>query len=218
MRLSTIGSVALYALFIAACANSAITDISGFKDGEKLEVQDGLLLGTIKWQQGEKEVATDVGDYHEVPDTGIQLRNIATNEVVRLWLRTSDLCVALPRGTYAFDKISGSQLAVRVNKTTSEKVAPWALNLLTLPLGGIIIPSEKVGLSFNPQLAQFVIREGEASYMGTITIHLPDPLPRGPFKIEVSTSDEGEEVLKKLRVRFEGIARVEKRLLNGEHQ
>ena len=218
MRLSMTGLVVLWALLITACANPPITDISGFKEGEKLGVQDGLLVGAIRWQQGEKEVATDVGDYHEVPDTGIQIRNMATNEVVRLWLKTSDLCLALPRGTYVFEKISGSQLAVRVDRTTGEKVAPWLANVLTLPLGGVVIPSEKVGAAFTPHLAQFVIKEGEASYMGILTIHLPDPLPKGPFKIGVSTSDEGEEMLGRLRARFEGIARVEKRLLNGEHQ
>jgi hypothetical protein len=75
------------------------------------------------------------------------------------------------------------------------------------------ISAYKVDLWVKPVLTPVAIREGEASYIGAMTISLPDPLCRGPLTVRITTSDEGDETLNEFQARFPGTIRVEKRLL-----
>ena len=195
----------LYVLFLTACANPNITDVEPLTEGAQVPTSGGLLVGTVGWQQGEERVSSR--------RTGIELSNIDTGEGYRVSVTTHDFRLVLPAGRYVVQRISGSGLSLRMDKTTTEKVAPWLMNVVTLPLGGIILPSESMDVWFQPSLTPIVIREGEAMYAGALTVHLPDPLRKGSVNIRMTTNDEGDETLKDFQVRFPGTTRVEKRLL-----
>ena len=195
----------LYVLFLTACANPNITDVEPLTEGAQLPAPAGLLVGSVRWQQGEEGVSPHL--------TGIELRNIATGEGYRISVGTHDFRLVLPAGQYVFRKIWGSGLALRTDRTTTEKVAPWLMNIVTLPLGGIIIPTETMGVWFHPSLPPIVIREGEALYVGALTMNLPDPLRKGLLDVRITTNDAGDETLKEFQARFPGTMRVEKKLL-----
>jgi len=201
-----IGPILLYILFLTGCANPNITDVEPLTEGTQLPTAGGLLVGSVRWQQGEEDVSPHL--------TAIQLRNIATGEGYRIAVdETRDFRLALPVGRYAFQKISGASLSLRMDRTTTEKVTPWLMNIVTLPLGGIIIPTETMGVWFQPSLPPVVIQEGEALYIGALTINLPDPLRKGLLDIRITTTDMGDEALKNFQSRFPGTMRVEKQLL-----
>jgi hypothetical protein len=195
----------LYVLFLTACANPNITDVEPFTEGAQLPTPGGLLVGTVGWRQGEESVSSR--------RTGIELRNIVTGEGYRISVMTHDFRLVLPSGQYVVQRIWGSGLSLRMDRTTTEKVAPWLMNVVTLPLGGIIIPSESMDVWFQPSLTPIVIREGEALYVGALTVNLPDPLRKGSVNIRITTNDEGDETLKEFQARFPGTTRVEKQLL-----
>lgn len=203
-----IATVLLYVLFLTACANPNITDVDPLTEGAQLLKPAGLLVGSVHWQQGQEDVSPHL--------TGIELRNFASGEGYRISVdETHDFRLALPPGKYVFHKISGSRLSVRTDRTTNEKLAPLLLNIVTLPLGGIIIPTETMGIWFQPPLPPVVIQEGEALYIGALTMNLPDPVRKASFDIRITTNDMGEETLKNFQVRFPGTMRVEKQLLYG---
>lgn len=198
--------ILLYVLFLTACANPNITDVEPLKEGTQLPTPAGLLVGSVRWRQGEQDVSPHL--------TGIELRNIATGEGYRIAVdETHDFRLVLPAGRYVFQKIWGSRLSLRMDRTTNEKMAPWLMNIVTLPLGGIIIPTETMGVWFQPSLPPVVIREGGALYIGALTMNLPDPLRKGLFDIRITTNDMGDETLKNFQSRFPGTMRVERQLL-----
>lgn len=200
----------LVCLFLlAGCSNN----LYNLKEGQSLPSSEGLLVGTIRWQQGDQGLAVYGGGVLG-SKVRMDIRNVTTDEVYSYVMEAPDVRLALPPGQYTFVEISVSNVAVNVNRTTAQKVAPWLLNLLTLPLGVVTIPTGKVNLSFKPPFPPFVIREHEALYIGSLVINLPDPLPRGRFQARFDISDEGDQVLSELQDRFPGTKRVEKRLLN----
>ena len=87
-----------------------------------------------------------------------------------------DFRLVLPVGRYAVQRIWGSGLFLRKDRTTTETVAPWLMNVLMLPLGETIIPSDSMNVWFQPSLPLIVMREGEALYVGALTVNLRDPL------------------------------------------
>lgn len=203
-----IGPTLLYVLFLTACANPNITDVEPLTEGVQLLKPAGLLVGSIHWQQGQEDVSPHL--------TGIELRNIASGEGYRISVdETHDFRLALPPGQYVFQRISGSRLSIRTDRTTNEKMAPLLLNIITLPLGGIILPTETMGIWFQPPLPPVVIQEGEALYIGALTMNLPDPVRKGSFAIRITTTDMGDEALTNFQTRFPGTMRVEKQLLYG---
>ena len=197
-----------YVLLLTACANPNITDVEPLTEGAQLPKPAGLLVGSVHWQQGQEDVSPHL--------TGIELRNIATGEGYRISVdETHDFRLALPPGQYVFQKISGSSLSIRTERTTNDKMAPLLMNIVTLPLGGIIIPTDTMDIWFQPPLPPVVIQEGEALYIGALTMNLPDPVRKGSFDIRITTNDSGEETLKNFQARFPGTMRVEKKLLFG---
>jgi hypothetical protein len=193
-------------LLLSACANPNVTDFQNLTEGEQLPTPAGLLVGSVRWHQGEDDVSPHL--------TGVELKNIATGEGYRIFVdETHDFRLALPAGRYVFQKVSGSRLSLRTDRTTNEKLAPLLGNIVTLPLGGIIIPSDTMSVWFQPLLPPVVIRESEAVYIGALTINLPDPLRKGSFDIRITTIDMGDETLRNFQSRFPGTMRVEKQLL-----
>lgn len=208
-KIKTCG-VLVFLFLLAACS----TNLYNLRDGQPLPPSEGLLVGTIRWQQGDQGLAVYGGGYLG-SKVRIDIRNISNDEVYSYVMEAPDVRLALPPGKYTFAEISVSNVAVNVNRTTAQKVAPWLVNLLTLPLGVLVIPTEKVNLSSKPSFPPFVIREHEALYIGSLVIHLPDPLPTARFQVRFDISDEGDQVLDELKDRFPGTKRVEKRLLNA---
>lgn len=92
-------------------------------------------------------------------------------------------------------------------------MAPLLMNLITLPLGVLTIPSPKISVSVNPSLSPFVVHQGEALYVGTIVIEIPDPIPFGGFRSQIKVVNEEDQHLAGFQQEFPGIERVATRLL-----
>ena len=206
-------------LGLSACSasNTAIKQVSNLQEGAQLPYAEGVLVGSLRWEQGEQGIAAHGSGRCQGPYTIIMLRNTASNELYRHLLEAPDFRLSLPPGQYVFEQILGGRLAVRVNSGSTETAAPWLLNVVTLPFGMMIIPSPGKNLRFKPALPPVVVREGEAAYGGSLIVDLPDPLPSEPFPVRVRTADEGSETLKEFDARFPGTIRVEKQLLISEH-
>lgn len=203
-----IGALAMCLILLTGCSNS----LRNLKDGEALPTSQGLLVGTIRWQQGEHGVAAYGGGQYGT-HVLLQIRHIGSERVYSHDMKEPRLLLTLPAGEYMFERITISNVSLNVRRTTAQKAAPWLLNVLTLPLGVATIPTGGVNLSFEPTLSAFQIKAGEATYIGTITIDFPDPLPHGSNRVNFSVADEEDTAAENLVIRFPGTERVEKHLL-----
>ena len=188
---------------ITACSNT----LQSVKEGETFsKSSDGLLVGTIRFQQGDRMIVpSGLGATQR-----LFIQSIEINKSFEHVLDGTDFRLTLPPGHYTVKQIFAYQLSV--NKTTGAAVAPWLWNVLTLPFGVVTVPA---GTRFNfyPPDSPFEIKQHEATYIGTLVVEIPDPLPMGSFTPTFRVIDEEEQASKDLPARFPGIERVNKDLL-----
>jgi hypothetical protein len=119
--------------------------------------------------------------------------------------------LAVPQGQYSLDHFH--IMKAGANRTRWATVTPWLLNVLTLPLGVVFIPTGRVDLSVVPHFSVFEINQDEVSYIGTLTIEIPDPLPMGQYQAHFKIADDGDEFLGDIQSHSYGAGRFMRRVI-----
>ena len=215
------GALFLSLIFIFGGCAHHFQNIKNFKEGETLvQPSEGLLIGSILVRQGENELKPSGLSSSEK----LEILNIQTNSSIYHDLRGTDeikgvkgtdFRLPLPSGQYKLQKIIATD--IKLNRSTSSKIAPWLLNILTLPFGVFVFPG--IGpetLELTLPYSDFEVKPHEATYIGTLIVDFPDPLPIGHPHGQFKVIDEGDQTTADLQNRIPGIERVVKNLLMVE--
>lgn len=196
---------------IMGCASSLQT-LKNVKQGESIAgSQNGLLVGAFLLRQGEKTVTlTGAQGSGET----FQIKNIATGQTYSHKIEGTadvkdidgyDFRLPLTAGQYSL--LSLTATGVNVNETTMSKASPWLMNILTLPLGVVSVPGNS-SINLPTPFSSFEIKPREVTYIGTLIIEIPDPLPNGRFRPQYKVLNEETQTTAELRTRIPGIEKV----------
>jgi len=205
------GGIFLILALLIGCSGS-LTGLKNVKQGESIAGSpNGLLVGAILLRQGANSVtfSGDAGSGEK-----LKIHNNGTGEIYTHNIEGTpdvkdiegfDFRLPLAPGQYSLTSITATDL--NINRTTTAKVSPWLLNILTLPLGVVIVPG-RTAINIPTPFSSFEIKPHEVTYIGTLIIEIPDPLPDGRFEPQYKIINEEIPTTGDLKSRIPGIEKI----------
>jgi len=211
-------------LFVALLFSSCATThelIYNAKEGKSFNSNKGMLAGALRWKQADtiiEPTGSFFGPLHE-----ISIKNINTNIVYIHSLKKTSFYLALDPGTYNLNMVSITRIQ-KLHDIPFNKEAPLISNTEMFSMGVSIClfprggppPPEALSYMYPIPFPSFQINEHEATYIGTLIVEVPDPLPdpKNPITPSFTFIDDQAETLNEFSTRFPGIERV-KNLVPG---
>jgi hypothetical protein len=205
------GAIFLSLVLLIGCSSS-LQSLKNVKQGESIVgSQNGLLVGAILLRQGEKTVTLTGG---QGSGEMLQIKNTETDQKYSHKIEGTadvkdiegfDFRLLLGPGQYSLTSLRAT--GINVNQTTTAKVSPWLINILTLPLGVVTVPGQ-AAINLPTPFSSFEIKPHEATYIGTLIIEIPDPLPNGRFNPQYKILNEETPTTADLKNRILGIEKV----------
>ena len=210
-----------FSLLVVLIANACATKyIDNVKTKTVIRPGKGMLIGALRWKQANKIVeptGSFFGPLHQ-----ITLRDWKTTIVYVHSLKKASFYLALDPGTYSIDKVSIARIQklhdIPLNKEapliTNEEAFSIGASVCLFPCGGAPVPTA-LSYEYATSFPSFQIYEQEATYIGTLIIEVPDPLPdpADPITPRFTFIDE-HEVVHDVITHYPGIERVNNSILN----
>ena len=203
----------LVALMLSSCATTS-KFIDNAKEGKSIKSAKGMLAGAIQWKQEDKVIEPTESFFG--PLHRIIIKNSITNIVYIHDLKQSSFYLALDPGTYSIENVSISRISklhdIPLNKEASlfsnEEIDSMIIAFLFFPYSA---PTpEALSYAYPIHFPSFEINEHEATYIGTLIIEVPDPLPdpAKPITPSFTFIDNQDRALNKFNTRFPWIERI----------
>lgn len=205
-------------VLLSSCAN-VYHSVGDVKDDTSFaESSKGLLLGSVHWVQKSEAIEVKENDYRHF---SVFFKNIGTNRQYMYIMKKSDFAIALPPGNYELTSIHAPTRAFhRSSAWVYKEIADFTL-LLVAGTAASVATGVNLGPAFSGwsesvpvpvDIPSFVLRQREATYIGSLIIEVPDPLPYESFIPRLKINDEGDAILKDIQTRFPSILHIEKHL------
>lgn len=207
-----------FSLFVALLFSSCATKyIDNAQEGKPFKPTKGMLAGALRWKQAGKIVEPTGSFFGPLHQITIINRDTDRDIVYVHSLKKASFYLALDPGTYSIEKVSITRIQklhdIPFNQEapliSNEEMLLMTVSFCLFPCGGAPV-AQALSYEYPTHFPSFQINEHEATYIGTLTIEVPDPLPdpAEPITPSFTFIDDQDETLNEFSTRFPGIERV----------